>query len=124
MYYSWTIANEEDDPTDVPKKDGVDIVWDHGNKDASIKAAREMAGLFHLAHKPSLKSNHIRGLAVDMDISWKGDLFLGPLPNGKFEGILEGPRNGADNRQLHDMGELFGVIKLISDAPHWSYNGR
>ena len=29
------------------------------------------------------------------------------------------------NRELHEIGgTVFGVRKLLSDPPHWSYNGR
>ncbi len=124
MHYSWRIANEDFNPSDVPQRSGVAIQWDHGNINASRQAAREMVDLFGLAFKPSLTSNHIRGMAIDMSIGWKEDIVLGPLPNGGFRGIVGGPRNGARNRDLHNIGELFGVRKLLSDPPHWSNNGR
>jgi hypothetical protein len=124
MHYSWLIANEDIDVKDVPSKAGVDITWDHGNEEASKSAAKEMVDLFNLAYRPSKTSNHIKGLAVDMSISWKGDLFLGPLQNGGFKGVLNGPKNGVKNRELHEIGEQFGVKKLLKDAPHWSFNGR
>ncbi|WP_246439000.1 hypothetical protein [Teredinibacter franksiae] len=28
------------------------------------------------------------------------------------------------NTVLHAIGEYYGVKKLKTDAPHWSYNGR
>ena len=124
MHYCWRVANGDLDPADVPTKTGVNIKWDHGNDRVSRNAAREMVRLFGLAFRPSLTSNHIRGKAIDMTIRWRGDLFLGPLPNGGFQGIVEGPRNGARNRELHEIGELYGVRKLLSDPPHWSHNGR
>jgi len=124
MHYCWRIANEDFNPSDVPQRAGVDIQWDHGNDEASRKAANEMVSLFGLAFKPSLASNHIRGTAIDMDIRWSKDLFLGPLPTGGFRGVVGGPRTGARNRDLHEIGESFGVRKLLNDPPHWSYNGR
>jgi hypothetical protein len=124
MHYSWCIANNEISPSDVPKMKGVDINWDHGNNDLSVSAAQEMVELFNLAYKPSLTSNHIKGLAIDMNISWKGDLFIGPLPNNEYRGILDGPKNGVNNRELHEVGELFEVYKMKKDPPHWSYNGK
>jgi hypothetical protein len=124
MHYCWRIANRSIDPADVPARVGVDIQWDHGNDRLSRQAAREMVNLFGLVARPSLTSNHIRGRAIDMNIRWRGDLFLGPLPNGGFQGIIGGPRNGVRNRELHEIGELFGVRKLLGDPPHWSYNGR
>ncbi len=124
MHYSWCIAHEEVAAADVPGHKGVDIVWDHGNAEQSQKAASDMVALFNLAFKPSLTSNHISGLAIDMRIAWKGDLFLGPLPDGSFRGVNDGPRNGATNRELHEIGAAFGVRKLLRDPPHWSSNGR
>lgn len=124
MHYSWRIANGDIDAADVPKKVGVEIQWDHGDAKASRKAARQMVSLFGLAYRPSLRSNHIRGLAIDMSVRWRRDILLGPLPGGAFQGIVGGPRNGARNRELHAVGERFGVRKLLSDPPHWSRNGR
>ena len=124
MHYSWCIAHEEIAAAEVPSMAGVDITWDHGNAQASLVAAREMGNLFNLAYRPSLTSNHIRGLAVDLGIRWSGELFLGPLPDGSFRGIVDGRRTGADNRDLHAIGELYDVHKLLKDPPHWSHNGR
>jgi hypothetical protein len=124
MHYSWRIDRGDIDPADVPPKDGVSIEWDHGNEEASRQAAREMVQLFNLAYKPSLTSNHIKGKAIDMTITWTGDLSLGPLPDGSYRQIDDGPRNGALNRDLHEVGALYGVRKMLSDPPHWSYNGR
>lgn len=124
MHYSWRISHDELPATDVPGHAGVDIEWDHGNEEASRAAAGEMARLFNLAYKPSLTSNHIRGTAVDMTITWNGDLALGPLPDGAYRTISDGPRDGAGNRELHEIGALYGVRKLVKDAPHWSSNGR
>ncbi|MEK7399884.1 MAG: hypothetical protein AAB116_23320 [Candidatus Poribacteria bacterium] len=122
MHYSWRIANENFDPENVPSMKGVNIVWDHGDEKSSRIAAREMVDLFGIAFRPSLTSNHIKGSAIDMDIKWTGTLFLGPLRCGISE--IDEPRNGATNRELHKVGEQFGVGKLLKDPPHWSFNGR
>lgn len=124
IHYCRRIANRDIEPVDVPKREGVDIQWNHGNVRLSRQAARKMVNLFGLACRPSLNSNHIRGKAIDMNIRWRKDLFLGPLPNGVFWGIVGGPRNGVHNRELHEVGESLGVLKLLGDPPHWSYNGR
>jgi hypothetical protein len=28
------------------------------------------------------------------------------------------------NAALHVLGASYGVLKLVTDAPHWSHNGR
>ena len=125
MHYSWKVGHGMIAPDRVPKKAGLDIEWDHGDEDASKEGAMEMVRKFNLVHIASLTSNHIRGLAIDMDITWKGKLALGmPLASGIYE-IPDRPWTGAGNRELHLYGErYFGVKKLRSDPPHWSSDGR
>ena len=123
MHYSWRIANGDILPSEVPQISGLNIQWNHGDLKASRDAARRMKELFNLAYKPSLTSNHIKGKAVDMNITWKGRLILDVPGKDKLEVIASGPRNGHQNRQLHRVGRKFGVIKLLKDKPHWSYNG-
>ncbi len=123
MHYSWRIAHGDVNPTDVPKKSGLDIEWDHGDDEKSRDAAMEMVKLFHMAHVASLTSNHIAGKAVDMTISWKGELVL-TRPSPLMARIESSPRNG-DNRELQEIGaSVFRVFKLRSDPPHWSHNGK
>ena len=125
MHYSWMIANGRIEPADVPKRAGINIQWDHGDDKISRKAAQEMFDCFGLAHYAAGKrSNHVKGKAIDMSITWTKDLFLGPLPNGEFRGVIGGPRDGVSNRELHEIGALFGVRKKLDDAPHWSHNGE
>jgi hypothetical protein len=123
MHYSWKVAYGEIDPRDVPVRSGLNIEWDHGDLEASRKAAREMVNLFGMAHNASLTSNHIRGKAIDMNISWKDTLVL-TRPAPLLARIASRPRTG-QNRELHEIGaSVFEVRKLVSDPPHWSYNGR
>ena len=123
MHYSWRVAHGDVDPADVPRHAGLDIEWDHGDLDASRRATREMVELFNMAHVASLRSNHIRGLAIDMTISWRGELLL-TRPAPLQARIETGPRTGG-NRELHRIGaDVFGVRKLLNDPPHWSQNGR
>lgn len=123
MHYSWKVAYGEIDPKDVPKRGGLDIEWDHGNPEKSRKAAEEMVKLFNMAHIAALSSNHISGKAIDMNISWKDTLVL-TRPAPLLARIESRPRTG-QNRELHETGAtVFGVRKLVSDPPHWSYNGR
>lgn len=123
MHYSWEVAYGEIDPKDVPKRSGLDIEWDHGDIERSRKAAEEMVKLFGMVHVASLTSNHIRGKAIDMNISWKDTLVIS-RPAPLLTRIESRPRTGR-NRELHGVGAtVFGVKKLVSDPPHWSYNGR
>lgn len=123
MHYSWKVAYGEIDPRGVPKRAGVDIEWDHGEIDKSRKAAQQMVNLFGMAHIGALSSNHVRGKAIDMNISWKDTLVL-RRPAPLLVRIESRPRTG-QNRELHEIGAtVFGVRKLVSDPPHWSYNGR
>jgi hypothetical protein len=123
MHYCWKVANEEIEASAVPGRSNVAIVWDHGNKEDSIKGAKEMVELFGIKFKPSLTSNHIKGTAVDMTITWSGELSLGPLPDGTFKNV-DGPSNGSANKELHAIGYQYGVRKLIKDPPHWSADGK
>lgn len=124
MHYSWKVANGDLAPADVPKRAGLTIDWDHGDLDTSRAAAKEMVQLFGMAHIASLSSNHIKGKAIDMTISWKGTLALA-VSAPTITQIESSPRSGDKNRELHEVGaSAFGVYKLRSDPPHWSYNGK
>lgn len=124
MHYAWQVAYGDIAPADVPKRGGLTIEWDHGDLEASKKGAMEMVHLFNMAHIAALSSNHIAGKAVDMDIAWDGTLVL-TRPAPLLARIESAPRTGAGNRELHEIGgTTFGVKKLRSDPPHWSYNGH
>jgi hypothetical protein len=123
MHYSWRVAHGEIDPKDVPARSGLEIEWNHGDVDKSRNAAQEMVNLFALVHIASLTSNHITGKAIDMNISGKGTLEM-TRPAPLLTRISSSPRSG-QNRELHEIGAtVFGVRKLRSDPPHWSFNGR
>jgi hypothetical protein len=128
MHYAYRIANEGLAPSAVPAYPGVDIQWVHtdslGNPDvpASRTAARAMVRGYGIVHRPSLTSRHTEGLAIDMNISWTGTLSI-PLGNNQTRQITTTPRSGA-NTDLHAVGRGFGVIKLVTDPPHWSNDGH
>jgi hypothetical protein len=122
MHYSWCVANGSVAPDKVPAVPGLDIRWDHGALAASRKGAQEMADLFRIAFEPSLTSRHIEGRAIDMTIGWSGTLKIRDKP-GKTR-KLDAPRTGDANRDLHAVGATYGVIKLLSDPPHWSDDGH
>ena len=123
MHYSWKVAYGEVAPDEVPTFSGVRIIWDHGDAKASQAAAREMVNLFGMVHVAALKSNHIVGKAIDMDVSWKGSLSLSASGPGQTP-IDSTPRSG-QNKELHEIATtVFRVRKLASDPPHWSSNGK
>lgn len=96
MHWAWRVAAGEVAASAIPTHDPpIPIVW-------TKLGAREMVQAYGLAYKPSLTSRHIQGLAVDMTISgWSGT-----------------------PAELHALGRSHGVIKLVSDPPHWSSDGR
>jgi len=106
---------------------GVDIEWNHGTDSDSIKAADDMVLGFDLvvppdSHvAPSLTSNHIIGKAIDMTITWTGTIILVNKQGSEVE--VDYMKNVNLNTKLHEVGESYGVKKLITDAPHWSFNG-
>jgi hypothetical protein len=107
---------------------GVDIEWNHGDLAKSKAGALEMVNGFGLAvpprsiNPPSLTSNHISGKAVDMTIKWTGTIKV-KKKDGSEVSVTYSP-NVNTNAVLHSIGESYGVKKLKTDAPHWSYNGR
>ncbi len=124
MHWSFKVAKGKVKPKDVPKIKGADIEWDHGDDKASVDAAKEMAGKqgFDIVYQPSLTSRHIEGKAIDMTITWQKDL---KIKNKKGEDVTidSAPRTG-QNTDLHAVGATYGVVKLASDPPHWSTDGK
>ena len=128
FHWCWKIGLRKAKPSEATAKPGVPIEWNHGSLQKSIEGAKEMIGGFGLAvppHStvaPSLTSNHIAGKAIDMDITWAGTLKV----KKKDGTVVEVPyvSNPNENVKLHQVGASYGVKKLTSDKPHWSYNGR
>lgn len=109
MHYAWKIANGTIQPSEVPAREGVNINWDHGDAAKSKRAAQAMVNAYGIVHQPSLTSNHIDGIAIDMTISnMKGKT----MKNGGGKSIKIN-----SNRGLHKVGASFGVHKLVSDPP-------
>lgn len=129
MHWSFRIARENYDPQQVGAMDGVEIEWVHrdalGNKMAveSKGAAEEMVNGYDVVYRPVLVSRHTQGLAIDMDISWASSLLQIEDASGKKVTIKSGARNGG-NPQLHVVGRTYGVVKLVTDPPHWSSDGH
>lgn len=131
MHYCCLIAGYRDktqifhqiNPADVPAMPGVDIDWTHqGAIGAARAAAVAMKQGYMIAYPAALESNHTKRLAIDMTIRWKGQLTIRNAA-GALAPILD-PRCDGSNPDLWAIGKTFGVIKLPSDAPHWSFNGH
>lgn len=128
MHYSYKVANGTIQPDAVPAMAGVDIQWDHRNANGSLdlaasrSAAQQMVAGYQIVSAPALVSNHTRGLAIDMTISWTGTLTIGKA-DGTNAVITSTPTTGA-NTDLHAVGATYTVIKLLNDPPHWSADGN
>jgi hypothetical protein len=128
MHYSFRIANNTLNPANVPRHPGINIIWlhrdDKGNPDlnASRQAANAMVAGYNIAFAPALHTRHTQGLAIDMTISWRGNLNI-MNGSGTVVHITSQPRNGG-NTDLHTVGRTYSVIKLARDPPHWSNDGH
>jgi hypothetical protein len=129
MHWSFRVAREAYDPEKVPEMTGVDIDWVHKdaqgnpNLDASRFAAAQMVDGYDIAYRPVIDSRHTEGKAIDMDISWKSQELKITNGTGKDVSIKTGAKDGS-NPELHKVGKSYGVIKLVSDPPHWSSDGH
>ena len=122
MHFSWQLAAGQVAAATIPAEPGCEIVWDNGDAAASRQAAKEMRDLFNIAYQPSLRSRHIEGKAIDMTITWAGNL---TMKDGQGRSVtIAPPRSGDVNAALHRVGASYGVIKLVSDKPHWSTDGH
>ncbi len=122
MHYSWQIATGSLLPSEVPIDEETGIQWDHGDLSTSRMAAQEMVDLFRIVHRPSLTSNHISGTAVDMTIDWTDPIRVVDAKGAAK--LIDRPRSAAKNDVLHEVGRSYGVLKLKTDPPHWSHDGR
>ena len=128
FHWSWKIYLGKAKPSEATAMTGVEIEWDHGNEAASKAGAKAMVDGFGLAVPPastvapSLASNHISGKAIDMKITWTGELKV-----KKKDGTVVSVMFIADpntNTKLHQVGESYGLKKHTGDAPHWSVDGK
>jgi uncharacterized Zn-binding protein involved in type VI secretion len=128
MHYAWQIANNGLNPATVPSMQGVDIDWVHRNANGtanlatSRSEAQAMVNGYGIVYQPALNSRHTEGNAIDMTISWTGNLNTVDA-NGAKVPINTSPRTGS-NAQLIQVGSSYGIIKLVSDPPHWSNDGH
>lgn len=134
MHWAYMIVNEDQDPRTVPAMAGVNIKWDHAAADgtysssASVNAAQAMVngyGMQNLNTPPALSSRHTMRFAVDMSISWAGDLTINKA-DGTATTITTSPKTGM-NADLKTVGATYSVIKYVggsADKPHWSDTGH
>ena len=128
FHWSWKIALGKCQPSEAIVAADVDIQWDHGDAAASRRGAQEMVTGFGLAvpprsvNAPALTSNHIAGAAIDMDIFWTGTIKLKDERGVEVSIPFISDVNA--NTALHAVGASYGVRKLVTDAPHWSFDGR
>jgi hypothetical protein len=127
MHWCWKIKHGVN-PSIIPSMNGVNIEWVHPNHQDSINAANQMVdgfGMHNLNVAPSLHSLHMEKNAIDISISWSGNLQIAKQ-DGTVVTINTLPRDGM-NLQLKEVGRSYGVIKFIggaSDRPHWSGTGH
>jgi hypothetical protein len=127
MHWCYEIAKKNHKPQKIPSMDGVLIEWDHGDDAQSISAASAMLigfGMQELRIAPALHSMHEKGEAVDMQVTWAGDLDI-EQKDGTKKKITTLPRDRM-NSDLHEVGQSYGVLKFYlgaKDKPHWSSNG-
>jgi hypothetical protein len=146
LHYSVEVKNGTTAPKDVPKKDGVDIIWDHGDDAKSKKAAGEMVDAFGIVGPAALVSNHIAGNAIDMKFDFTkmvkdkdGNYTITYKKDGKDvsrtlkiddEAVIGVKAKGKSissigDRELSKAGEDFGVKRHIdNDIVHWSTTGN
>lgn len=116
MRYAWDISKGLIQPDRVPSHPNVPINWNHGTKVKSVTAAKEMVRAYNIVHRPALTSNHIRGTAIDMTVT---GIIGKTMTNGTGQ-----PVKIKTMEDLYKVGESYGVLKLRSDPPHWSADGR
>jgi peptidoglycan hydrolase-like protein with peptidoglycan-binding domain len=121
MHYSWKLSKGSIAAADVPAEPGCTMIWNHGDEAKSRRAAQEMVGLFGIVFQPSLTSRHIPGLAIDMSIGWSGTI---RVRNAAGKQVPLSTPADESNTDLHAIGASYGVIKLLTDPPHWSDNGH
>jgi hypothetical protein len=123
MHWSCLIASSGQDPSAVAPMAGVDIDWSHGGDvEEARAAAKKMVAAYQIKFPAALVSRHTQRRAIDMTIDWNGNLTIVDF-NGQERTVTMPPRSGS-NQVLVDVGRSFGVIKLLSDPPHWSDDGR
>jgi hypothetical protein len=128
FHWSHKIVKKDIDTSTIPDMAGVNINWTHPTKEASVAAAQAMVDGFGIGGQtatPALNSRHTQGAAIDMNVSWSGNLSI-KNARGDVVEIKTTPRSGM-NEELHEIGATYSVIKFnvpnLTDRPHWSDTG-
>jgi len=142
MHYAWKIAKDKIKPENVPAQKGVDINWDHGDKEKSKKAAQSMVSAFGMIAMASLTSNHLKGNAVDMALDFskfnkdrkltykvkdKDTVRIIKIDDEAKVGVSAKGKKIASigDRELSKAGADFGVKRALdTDIVHWSTTGK
>lgn len=116
MHYSSSLSRGTIAAKNIPEMAGVNIEWVHPTSTATAAAATAMADGYGIVFPPALISNHTRRTAIDVTIS-------------NIVGRTVKDATGADVSiealpDLNAVGATYGVIKLVSDRPHWSADGH
>ena len=123
MHWCCMLGGSGQDPHAVPPMAGVNIDWTCGGSIVQARAAaRQMMAGYQIQFPAALESRHTQRRAIDMTIGWSGTLNIRDF-NGQSHAIADGPRNGS-HPDLIRVGASYGVIKLVSDPPHWSDDGH
>jgi hypothetical protein len=122
MHWAWVIAKggiKYSRLGTIKNPHNVKIAWDHGSEADSRAAAAEMVSAYQMAHIAALQSRHTERRAVDMTITRLPKTLL---VDGEQYPI--GKQKASANEALWMVGQMFKVIKLDSDPPHWSDDGH
>ena len=128
MNSAWRIWKGQVKPEAVPEMPGVLIEWVHGTKEKSISVAYEMCvgyKTIHLEDAPALESNHTKGLAIDVSISWSGTLTVKDATDQDV--VIDSLPRDNMNHALWKVGASYGVVRYYrpeKDKPHWSADGK
>ena len=123
MHWAWYIAKGKKSYSEIatiPNPYKIDIVWDHGDKKSTVKAAQAMVDAYKMKHKAALSSRHTERRAIDMNISGLPEILK---IDGKDNPI--GTEEATENEALWFISEhQFAVVKRADDPPHWSVDGE
>ncbi len=123
MHYAGMVANGGTVPAEIPAMAGVAIDWTCLGNLAQAKAmAAAMCKGYGIVYPAALASRHTQGLAIDVTIVLPSQPREVPQykdPDGKIWML---PVHDMD--ALVKFGAAFGVIKLLTDPPHWSSDGH
>jgi hypothetical protein len=104
MHWAWSVSKGAVNPAFVPSMPGVAIRWEHQTLAKAKAAARQMVTASGMVQIAALNSRHTDHRAIDMTLSWSGNLSI-KRSDGSTKTIAGQPRNGG-NRELSLLSEL------------------